>query len=119
MKHLTPRRFFSDPHQMLIRLFNSMAGSFTQRALLISQSGSASSRLNVSSPPKGQGFHIRFSEVVRELIRERQIREEETPAEIEAIRAALIKGEKSGFSKRTAKEILARSKAELRRNGEL
>ena len=59
------------------------------------------------------------SEVVRELIRERQIREEETPAEIEAIRAALIKGEKSGFSKRTAKEILARSKAELRRNGEL
>ena len=59
------------------------------------------------------------SEIIRELIRERQIREEETPAEIEAIRAALIKGEKSGLSKRTAKEILARSKAELRRNGEL
>ena len=59
------------------------------------------------------------SEVVRELIRERQLREEETPEEIEAIRAALIKGEKSGWSKRTAKEILARSKTELRRNGEL
>jgi len=59
------------------------------------------------------------SEVVRELIRERQIREEETSAEIESIRAALIKGEQSGFSERTAKEILARSKAELRRNGEL
>ena len=31
------------------------------------------------------------SEVVRELIRERQMREQETTAEIEAIRAALIK----------------------------
>ena len=37
------------------------------------------------------------SEVVRELIRERQIQEQETPAEIAAIRAALIKGEQSGF----------------------
>ena len=41
------------------------------------------------------------SEVVRELIRERQIREQETPAEIAAIRAALIEGEKSGKSRRT------------------
>lgn len=39
------------------------------------------------------------SEVVRELIRERPIREEEIPEEIEAIRAALIKGEQSGVSK--------------------
>ena len=45
------------------------------------------------------------SEVVRELIRERQIREQETPAEIEAIRAALIEGEQSGFSDRTVDEI--------------
>ncbi|MDA0740266.1 MAG: type II toxin-antitoxin system ParD family antitoxin [Nitrospirae bacterium] len=45
------------------------------------------------------------SEVVRELIRERQIREEETPAEIEAIRAALIKGEQSGMSKNSVDEI--------------
>lgn len=45
------------------------------------------------------------SEVVRELIRERQIREEETPAEIEAIRAALIEGEKSGFTDRSVDEI--------------
>ena len=45
------------------------------------------------------------SEVVRELIRERQIREQETPEEIEAIRAALIEGEKSGFSDRSVDEI--------------
>jgi len=38
------------------------------------------------------------SEVIRELIRERQIREQETSVEIEAIRAALIEGEQSGFS---------------------
>ncbi len=47
------------------------------------------------------------SEVVRELIRERQIREEETPEEIEAIRAALIKGEQSGISKKSVDEIWA------------
>ena len=45
------------------------------------------------------------SEVVRELIRERQIREQETPAEVEAIRAALIEGEKSGFSNSSVDEI--------------
>ena len=46
------------------------------------------------------------SEVVRELIRERQIREQETTVEIEAIRAALIEGEKSGISDRTPEEIM-------------
>ncbi len=45
------------------------------------------------------------SEVIRELIRERQLREQETPAEIEAIRTALIEGEQSGFSDRTVDEI--------------
>ncbi len=45
------------------------------------------------------------SEVVRELIRERQIREQEGPAEIEAIRKALIEGERSGFSDRSVDEI--------------
>ncbi len=45
------------------------------------------------------------SEVVRELIRERQIREQESSAEIEAIRAALIEGEKGGFSDRSVDEI--------------
>ena len=59
------------------------------------------------------------SEVVRELIRERQIREQETPAQIEAIRAKLIKAEQSGFSNQTAKEILKEIKDGLRSNGEL
>ncbi len=45
------------------------------------------------------------SEVVRELIRERQLRDQESTAEIEAIRAALIEGEKSGFSDRSVDEI--------------
>lgn len=42
---------------------------------------------------------------MRELIRERQIREQETPEEIEAIRAALVEGEKSGFSDSSVDEI--------------
>ena len=45
------------------------------------------------------------SEVVRELIRERQMREQETTAEIEAIRAALIKAEQSGFTDSSVDEI--------------
>ena len=51
------------------------------------------------------GHYGNESEVVRELIRERQLRDQETPAEIEAIRAALIKGEESGFSDRSVDEI--------------
>jgi antitoxin ParD1/3/4 len=39
------------------------------------------------------------------LIRERQIREQETPAEIIAIRKALIEGEESGFSDSSIDEI--------------
>ena len=45
------------------------------------------------------------SEVVRELIRERQMQEQETVAEIEAIRAALIKAEQSGFTDSSVDEI--------------
>lgn len=45
------------------------------------------------------------SEIIRELIRERQLREQETSAEIDAIRAALIEGEQSGFSDRSVDEI--------------
>ena len=40
-----------------------------------------------------------------ELIRERQMREQETPAQIEAICAALIEGEQSGFTDRSVDEI--------------
>jgi len=65
------------------------------------------------------GYFGNESEVVRELIRERQIQEQETPAEIKAIRAKLIQTEQSGFTDKNAKEILAEIKDELRRNGEL
>lgn len=51
------------------------------------------------------------SEVIRELIRERQIHEQETPEEIAAIRAALIKGEQSGFSNRSIEEIWEEARA--------
>ena len=51
------------------------------------------------------GHYGNESEVVRELIRERQLRDQETPAEIEAIRAALVEGEESGFSERSVDEI--------------
>ena len=51
------------------------------------------------------------SEVIRELIRERQLRQEETPAEIEAIRRALIEGEQSGMSDRNVDEIWARARS--------
>lgn len=51
------------------------------------------------------GHYGNESEVVRELIRERQLQDQETPAEIEAIRAALIEGEESGFSDSSVDEI--------------
>ncbi len=51
------------------------------------------------------GHYGNESEVVRELIRERQIREQESTIEVEAIRAALIEGELSGFSDRSVEEI--------------
>ena len=59
------------------------------------------------------GHYGNESEVLRELIRERQLREQETPAEIEAIRAALIAGEESGFTDQSVSEIWeeARSRA--------
>jgi len=60
------------------------------------------------------------SELFRELIRERQLREEETSTEtIEAIRKALIKAEKSGFSDRSAEEIMATVIKRRKKNGAL
>lgn len=55
------------------------------------------------------------SELIREALREKQMR----MAEIEAIRAKLIAAEQSGFSNKTPEEILATSKEQLRPNGEL
>ncbi len=40
-----------------------------------------------------------------EVIRERELSEQETLGEIEAIREALIKGEKSGFANTSIEEI--------------
>jgi len=59
------------------------------------------------------------SEVVRELIRERQIREQETSKEIKAIRAALIKGEQSGISDLTPDEIMQAVVDRKRKDGTL
>ena len=43
--------------------------------------------------------------MVRELIRERQFRDPETPEQIKAIRAALIEAERGGFTDRSVVEI--------------
>ena len=61
------------------------------------------------------GRYATDSEVIREAIREKQ----ERVAEVEAVRAVLIKAEASGSSNRTPEEILAASKAALRRDGSL
>ncbi len=55
------------------------------------------------------------SDVVNDLIRKARAEQEE----IEFIRAKLIKAEQSGFTDLTRDEILAKSKEELRHNGEL
>ena len=51
------------------------------------------------------------SEVVRDLIRERQLRERETPEEVAAIRAALVEGERSGISDLSIDEIWEEARA--------
>lgn len=55
------------------------------------------------------------SEVINDLIRKARAQEREN----EWIRQRLIKAEKSGFTDMTRDEILAQSKQELQRNGEL
>lgn len=63
------------------------------------------------------GHYGNESEVVRELIRERQLRDRESAAEIEAIRAALIEGEQSGFSDRSIDEIWEEARQRHRAKG--
>lgn len=65
------------------------------------------------------GHYGNESEVVRELIRERQVREQSATYEIEAIRAKLIEAEKSGFTDQSSKDILKEIKAGLGRNAGL
>lgn len=55
------------------------------------------------------------SELIREALREKQLRMDET----DYIRAKLINAEQGGFTKRTADEILAKSKEEISRSGAL
>jgi len=58
-----------------------------------------------------EGEYRSNSEAVNDLIRKAR--------EIEYVRARLIQAEQSGFSTKTADEILAQSKDELRKSGEL
>ena len=62
-----------------------------------------------------EGEYASNSELINDLIRKARAQE----AEIEMIRAKLVSAENSGFSTLTREEILEKSKAELRRNGEL
>ena len=62
------------------------------------------------------GHYGNESEVLRELIRERQLREQETNREIEVIRAKLIKAEASGFTDQSPAEILKEVKNGLGRD---
>lgn len=55
------------------------------------------------------------SELINDLIR----KEREKQKEIEWLRLKLIEGEQSGFADISSEEILAQSKAQLRRNGKL
>jgi len=65
------------------------------------------------------GHYGNESEVIRELIRERQLRDQETASEIAAIRAKLLAAEKRGASTVAAETLLSQIKEELRRNGQL
>lgn len=62
-----------------------------------------------------KGHYATDSEIVREALREKQ----ERLAEIEAIRAKLIAAEAGGFSDKSAEDIRAQVKEEMRRSEEL
>jgi antitoxin ParD1/3/4 len=51
------------------------------------------------------GHYVNESEVIRELIRERQMQQQETREEIAAIRAKLIEAKKSGFTDQSVDQI--------------
>ncbi len=62
-----------------------------------------------------EGHYATDSELIREAIREKQLRS----AEIDRIRAALIQADASGFSEQDKDTIQAAVKDELRRDGAL
>lgn len=61
------------------------------------------------------GHYGNDSEIIREALREKQMRQ----AEIEFIRGELIKAEASGYTERTPEEIREEAKARLRREGRI
>ncbi len=61
------------------------------------------------------GNYATDSELVREAIREKQLRS----VEIEMIRAALIAGEQSGISDRTPEDVRVAVQDRLRKNAQL
>ncbi len=61
------------------------------------------------------GHYGSDSEVVRDLIRREQTRNDA----LEALRAALIEGEQSGISDKTPQEIFEEAKARLRADGKV
>jgi len=63
------------------------------------------------------GLYGNESEVLRELIRERQVQEQEASYGVDAIRAKLIKAEESGLSEQSIQDILRDIKNGLGRNG--
>lgn len=60
------------------------------------------------------GHYGSESEVIRELIRERQMQQQETPREIAAIRAKLLEAERSGFTDQTVAEIWESARGDSR-----
>ncbi|MFC3852451.1 type II toxin-antitoxin system ParD family antitoxin [Salinispirillum marinum] len=65
------------------------------------------------------GHYGNESEVLRELIRERQLREQEASRDIETIRAKLINAEQNGFTEQSPEDILKEIKNGLGRNAAL
>jgi antitoxin ParD1/3/4 len=65
------------------------------------------------------GHYGNESEVIRELIRERQLREEETASGIADIRARLIAAEQRASSVISAETFLAEIKKDMRGHGRL
>lgn len=62
------------------------------------------------------GHYGNESEILRELIRERQLNEQDTSREIELIRSKLIQAEASGFTDQSPAEILQEIKNGLGRD---
>lgn len=60
------------------------------------------------------GHYGNESEVIRELIRERQMQQQETPQEIATIRAKLLEAERSGFTDQTVTQIWESARSEAR-----